>query len=270
MKKIITILSILTLLVGCNKLDKKSLTVIDDINIGVPKDSLTVQFYMKNILQKELYTKSFFEDYNDIENYKQYFQMSQVFDFPNFKNQNINHYGVYLPVIKTGTNNVIGLNILLGHTDNATLLDQNLGIINISNETNIQSFDQNTRIDLLDKIESLLYEKYGEPTEKTKRDFIPFFVLEGKTANRYGTQNESKGDAVIWKTKNMEIIFFKGIPNYNTFYDTQNNAYFYLFEDNSLTKKINKNQILCNQYAYISYNIDEETIKKLELDKIKL
>ena len=269
MKKIATIL-FATLLMACNNVEKEDLTIIDNIQLAVNADSLNKQFYKNKILQKALYTKTFFEDVEELDQNKIFFQLSTLFDFPDFKNQYINHYGAYLPTAQEGTDNIIGLNILLGHGGNASLLNNKYGVIDITKETNLQAFNQTMRTDLINKIEKMLIEKYGNPIKTVTENSIQYFVIEGKKVPEYGTNKDFKGEALLWETKNLNIILFKGIPNYNAFYNTEIDGYSFLFEDNSKTKKVGKGDILCNSYPYISYQLKKETIKKLKLDEVNL
>ena len=57
-------------LIGCNTLQDKDITVIDDIKLGVKKDSLDIQFLKKHMLLQGTYTKVFFDNYDEIENNK--------------------------------------------------------------------------------------------------------------------------------------------------------------------------------------------------------
>lgn len=255
-------------LIACNKIQDKDITIIDNIKLGVKKDSLDMQFLKKYMLLQGNYTKVFFDNYDEIENNKIYSRLSKAFDFQEYISSNIHHYGFYLPTVDDA-NNVIGIDVLLGHTSHATLIDKNYGLIDITNETQLNAFDQNVREDLINKIESLLKEKYGTPKKTIKGKGIKNYVIQGKNVNTFETGNNMLGESIVWETEYLNITYFKGIPSKYVFYDKNINSYIYNFSPQEISK-ISNDEIVCNSYAYISYYLKEKAIKELKLEKINL
>jgi hypothetical protein len=76
---------------------------------------------------------------------------------------------------------------------------------------------------------------------------------------------------IIWKTKYLNIEYFKGIASATDTYSIKIRRYLTYPDYNPFRDiKYKEGEIPCNSYSYISYQLNDLAIKELELDKVKL
>lgn len=269
MKKLSLLLFVFCI-ISCNKIEKSDLTVIDKVELGKDKKSFYKQFDSLSINPKLFYTDLIFFDSESLEKSKINIYISQIFNTQQYlpKNESTNHYGIFYPVQNFGTENIIGLKILLVHTCPSMLIT-NGHFYKITDQSKIFGISQNIRIDLIDNIQEMLISKYGKPTEILKPLNTDLYKFENGSIKTYTSDSLHMGELVTWKTKYLNICLFKGFRSYRSVYtpDGYNETY---FEDNNHTQKLQDNEIATYSLPYISYTINEETISKLKLDKINL
>lgn len=261
----------LTALISCNNKDSSELTIIDGFVLGEVEDSLKSQYNKLDIGYERFFTNREFGSLNEVEENMLSFHYTKIFDIGSYSINNgvTDHYGLYYPMKMEGSNNINGLTILLGHTGSSVLIDQ--GITNLSQETGIKYFDQNVRFDLINEVERMLKDKYGEPDEIVDSDI--FYDIVGSNIMAYNTGGQMLGKELIWRTKSIDIRFFKGFDNYNVVYNDSNNnleGYFYHFEDNNEAKKLKEKDVYTKAFPHILYQINRDGLKNIEVDEIKL
>lgn len=263
---VLTIVSIM----GCTK-DSKDLTVIDGFVLGIVEDSLKSQFNKLQIQKDRFFTSQQFSSLSEADQNQLSFYYTKLFNLSKYMTNNdvTNHYGMYYPMTMEGTTNIIGVAILLGHTDSSFLVNHE--VTNLTNDYGIKYFDQNVRFDLVNKIESMLREKYGEPDEIIESDF--FYDIEGADIISFTTEKNLMGKELIWRKKSIDIRYFKGFENYNVVYNDSNNnleGYLYHIDDNNDKRTLREKDIYSQAFPYIIYQINKEGIKTIEENEIKL
>jgi hypothetical protein len=156
MKKLCLLLFVICI-IGCNKIQKSDLTIIDKVELGKDKKSFYKQFDSLSINSKLFYTDLIFFYSESLEKSKINIYISQIFNTQQYlpKNESTNHYGIYYPVQNSGTENIIGLKILLVHTC-PTMLITGGHFFKISDQSKILGISQNIRIDLIEHIQDML------------------------------------------------------------------------------------------------------------------
>lgn len=255
---------------SCNNINKSDLTVIDKVELGKDIKIFYKQLDSLSINNKLFYTDLIFFDSESLQKSKINIYFSQIFNTQQYlpKNESTNHYGIFWPVKNYGTDNVIGLKILLVHTCPTMLITKG-DYYNISEQSKIFGISQNIRIDLIDNIQSMLTTKYGKPTEILKSLKTDLYKFENGNIKTYNSDSLHMGELVTWKTKYLNICLFKGFITYSSVYTSGGYRETY-FVDDKIPLKLQDDEIISYSLPYISYTINEETISKLKLDKINL
>ncbi len=264
---IITFL-LLTVFSCKNKIDKKEITIIDDVVLGKPKPSFEKYLDSLGIASNVFFTKPFF--YNTDQNILDYrikFWYTTRFNFSSYSTDKTSHLGLFYTINKSDA--VVGLVVIIANIMIPALVydvDQDK-VSMISQEYGYGGISQSVCISELTDIQSKLQSKYGIPKIVEKKS-NNYYVLEGNNINAYRTAPDSlfamlQNELYVWETKYLDITFFNGITDFNRFYDTAKNEYYF-------GKKQNSTSILCNFGACITYLLKNETQKKLGLDKDKI
>src|SRR5205823_3937187 len=145
------------------------ITVIDGVKLGMTTDEFFSQLDSLKIKQQVFYTKVLFTDLNELSNDKIRSYITDLFNTSEYRSKSTEHYGLYYPTTMTGTKNIIGLNILLAHTDAATAISKN-GFTNVTKETSIPGISQDLSYNQIDDVTYMLSTKYGKPTDTLRYD----------------------------------------------------------------------------------------------------
>lgn len=266
------LVSVMTFLLftDCNLPEPKDLTVIDGLQLGTTLDKFYTTLDSLKIQKREFYTKVVFSDIGELNSNKITGYVTTIFNSNKYSSASTQHYGLYWPAINTGTQNVIGLQVLLSHTDNAAIINKE-GIVHLTRENHIPAISQEISYNLDFDIPNMLSKKYGKPFEKKR--YIPanFYVLEGSQIKEYAGDSTNKGDLTIWKTKYFDIKYFEGLLSRKRTFNNKTNSYMYYFQNDAADHvDLENGEEPCYAYCYISYVLNKETIKKLSLDKPKL
>lgn len=271
--KTIFLLIVAVSVLGCNRIDKKNLEVIEGIQLGTTYKMYQKQIDSLGIQTMSFYTKSMFTDIDEIEYNQIRANISDIFNLSEFRNSHTNHYAILYPTTLTGTDNVIGLNVILGHTGNSLLLSN--GLYDLTKEYGKSAFNQNISTTLLDQIKSMLTSKYGEPTlEGFESEYNDFYAIQGKEIKEYIGDENRKGKVTEWETDNLEIELFEGLASVDAKYSQ--NGYEMVIQpsgkENDLVTGFDweKGERPCVTYVYIKYDLKSEAIKKLGLNDKKL
>ena len=251
--------------VSCTEIKEKNLTVIDNLVLGKKYTEFINQYDSLNIPYTKFYIGFPYLEADDI--------LSNQMTIGYTKNFNLlpsvvgeQHYGIYNPHKYEGTDNIVELNVLLGHTTNAWTLSPSGKTIDITKETNVKSFTQCIREDLLDKIEAMLIKKYGEPDNIYHTD-ITFYYIDKKQTKKHTIRDDYNSKLLVWNTKNLEISFFKGIKTDSSF--SKENGYFVAIDKKQKEEgtELPLDHIQAYEYSYLLYRLNDKTITSLELDK---
>lgn len=253
---------------GCNRIDKKNLEVIEGIQLGTTYKVYQKQIDSLGISAMSFYTKSFFFGGQGLENNQIRAHISDVVNLSDYRNSNIgiNHYGILYPITLAGTDNVIGLNAILGHTGM---------VLGTPEHDKKKSFNQNVASSYIDEIKRMLKSKYGEPTlEEYESKYNDFYALEGNGINEYIGDENRKGKVTKWETEYLKIELFEGLPSVDSKFSDRN--YRMVIQpsgkENEIVTDFNwdDGERPCVTYAYIKYELKSEAIKKLGLNDKKL
>ena len=269
-RNIIPVACFTLVLASCNQISSKDITVIEGVRLGTTIDELYSQFDSLKIPAKIFFTKIIFSASDDIGQNKFKNYVTDLFNSSNYGSQFVQHYGLYYPTTMSGTKNVVSLAILLIHTSPSIAIS-NRGITHLTKETNIPGIGQDISYSQADDIAIMLSNKYGKPSDTLKSEYLKFYVIKGTQIIDYHSDSSNIGELLIWKTKYVDVKYFKGISSPTNTFDSKAHSYTTYF-DNSPFRKIDydRGERPCRSYSYISYELNDEAIKKLELDKAKL
>ena len=266
--KIWAVIFCLLLFASCQRINPKDITIIDGIQLGMNEDAFNSQLDSLHIRQEIFYTKVLFDNLDEVDNTRVNCYFTDIFDNSKYNSSISKTYGIYYPTNWAETKNIIGLTVLLVHTDNALLLSS-AGYGNITKESKISGISQNLSIEQTEDIAQMLSEKYGRPLDTLKFDLTTFFVFQGNQIKKHRSDDSNIGELLTWKTKFIDINYFKGIASSESVFNTKQNAYFTIL-DNSSKIDYDNGERPCLSYGYIMYQLNSETIKKMQLDKRKL
>lgn len=274
--RLLVLLSVI--LIGVTSCDSNispdKITVIDDLVLGKSKNDFTKQIDSLGFSSTPFYTKNFFYKLSDVidktNTISQYY--TKTFNFPEYQNPPFEHIGLFRATLAPNSENVVELNIILGHTAKPYFLGE-AGLY-LFDKLDKKSFSQNVNLKVLDEIEKLYTAKYGKPSQTSRNPSNSFFVIGG---NQFVVRNENSprtGFKLTWETEYMTITFFKGITSVESLYNERYKKYIdkeILFssvtENETLYPNPIQNEIGCNSYPYISYRLKETTITRLKLNK---
>lgn len=259
-----------SILSSCNNISREDITIIDGVRLGTSKEELYSQCDSLKVEQKVFYTKVMFSSSDDVGESKIKAYITDIFNTSEYRSQSTQHYGIYYPTTFAGTKNIIGLNVLLVHTSPALAISKR-GFTYLTKETDIPGISQDISYSQTDDITSMLSKKYGKPSDTLKFEFLRFYAIEGNQIREYHSDSSNVGEMIIWKTKFLDIKFFKGISSPTNSFNSKEHSYTIYFNSNPFRKiDFDNGERPCYSYSYIAYELNDVAIKKLELDKAKL
>lgn len=257
-------------LISCQKIDENQLKIIDGIQLGT-----TYPIYKNNldslgIWSETFYTMSLFstDDLDEVKSNQITAYISDIFDLSDYKNNNTNHYAILYPVKVAGTDNIIELNALIGHTSNALMVGSGT-VYDLTKEFNIKTFNQNIATSLLKEIKDMLTLKYGAPhlnSYESTNNY--FYIIENNRIAKYYGHKDWKGRVTKWETEFLSIELFEGLSSVNAKYSPNGYLAAYWPGEKKVISEFNKEkgESPCVTYVYIKYEIKPDIIKKLGLD----
>lgn len=270
---IILLIFTIPLFFSCNKIDKKELEVIEGIRLGTTFQDYQSQLDSLNIEMESFYTQSIFFEAERLQSDEIREYVSDIFNLSQYGDSETKHYAILVPATLTGTDNVIGLNVIIGHTRNALLFQNDS--YDITSGNGISSFNQNISGSLLKKIKEMFISKYGNPVLKgSGSKYNEFYVIEGKDFKKYKGDNNWNGKITEWETDHLQIKLFEGLPSVDAKYSR--NGYEIVVqpsgkEDEIISEFNSKNgEEQCFTYAYIKYDLKTPTVQKLHLNEKQL
>ncbi len=194
---------------SCDELPNEEITVIDNITLGQTTPNLYKQMDSLSIPHTGFLKNISINNINDILDEKSYTHLyySDIFNFSDESSTYNEHYGLLWPITLTGTDNVIGLIVLLGHTRKPILEGE---AKDYASSISKKYFQQDVNKNVIEKIEKLYISKYGKPTYETESELNPIYTIENNGINHY-LNDKGIGKEIIWKTKYMDIKLFTGV-----------------------------------------------------------
>lgn len=267
MKKTLLILAC-TIIVFSSCSQKKELTVIEGLNLGVQDSIFQKQLSKLNLENSNFLTTSYIFTQRDyLENVGERRYYTALFNNPKYKNSQVEHFGILYPKESVGSSIVTELIVLLGHTEDV-IVNTNNGEENYTKTKYLfpKAFEQVVRKEILDDVEKLLMQKYGT-YKKVKIDDqnFPEYLLQGKQVVEKNNLFYPEQEALIWETDNIEITFYRGGKADLYMINTVNNNYL-----RTLTTEVGSNTETVFVQPYISYKVNDKTKKSLNLDNSKI
>lgn len=252
------------------KVKKEELRVIDDIQLGTTLNQLYSQFDSLNFSPRNFYTNILITSVNEIKNYELRIHATDIFNLSPYKTEAINHYGIFYPTLTSGSKNVVGLTVLLVHTNPVLLLSDD-GFTQLTKETGVPGISQDISISLMKDIELMLRKKYGQPISSENTLYNTIYIIEGNQIRDYVDNESSSNEYLFWKTKYYTVKFFKGMKSKASKYNIKDQVYITTyFKDPSLSINYEEGESQCQSYCFISYELTAEAIKLLGLGDPKL
>jgi len=251
---------------SCEK--KREIKVIENIELGIPTDAFFKQMDSLNLHSEVFFSKPFFISEDDLNNYIIKFYVTDIFDFKESSANGSQNLGIIYPEKYQGSDYVIGLYILMGHTDRANLISD-AGFSNLTNYYGIRAFVQDIDIFLLEQIEIMLTEKYGTPIEKDyKSIFNPVLVIDKNEIKIYSGTEINMATITEWENEYVRVILNKGLESYNIF--TPAGYTYTIYGEEIPSIDYTKGERPMRSYVYIKYEIKPDIIEKMGYNKTKL
>ncbi len=201
------------ILISCNKFPKEKITIIENLSLGVSKDTLYNQIKSKNI-PLERFTKSYIIiDKSQLIEENHFISMYNTDLFNSFANQSQEHVGLLYPILLSGTDNIFGMVVLLGHTKKPILI----GNMKVYDYLNIlRCVKQIVNEKLIEQIKEMYTSKYGISKESTSTLNYVYQINDGKIEQKLINEKEAK--TISLENEYMTITFFTGLKNYSNGY----------------------------------------------------
>jgi len=261
------------LLFSCNNVTKENRTIIDNIVLGLTVNNFSKQMDSLSIPHQRFltkYTLSNFEEIMDDNNYINMYYTS-IFNFSKYRNNFNDNFGLLYPITLTGTQNNIGLIVLLGHTAPP---DLNGYAVNFKSSLNTNFFRQDVNSDLIEQIKNLYISKYGKPKDEFTSKYSSFYAIKNNGISQY-RDSTRVGREINWETEHFKVTFFSGLASYDSYYNPEGYlevTMLYSGSEDFSPIEVDplKNEMQCFSFAYIKYQLNEKTIKQLKLDNANL
>ncbi len=148
---------------SCNSVDKKDLTIIDNLQLGESISGYDSLRSNLNIETKDFYTKNILTEEDDPQSNTVSFPVTENFNFSQYRSSTnkLSHFGLLHPVVLSGTDNIVSLIVLLAHTEIPTLntMDYYKRL-----PENLLTIKQLVASDIIKQVEDMYTSKYGKPT----------------------------------------------------------------------------------------------------------
>ena len=249
---------------SCNKIKKDDISVIENLTLGTSIDSLYEEMKIKSIEIDKYTTSLIFTDRSQILDDNNYINFYNTDIFNSFANQNDEHFGLLYPNTLSGTNNTIGMIVLLGHTKKPLYLSGAKGYEYMNNSKCVL---QTINEKLIEDIKEMYSSKYGVPKMDYSSTYNPVYIIKNGKIEQ-NLSNEIDAKRIIWETEYLEITFFTGLKNYFDGYYYKPNEKFYLDIEIAGETIDNSNKMDCYAYPFIKYELNEKAIERLKLKKV--
>lgn len=257
-----------------NQIPKEKLTIIDNFVLGQSSVNLSKQMDSLSISHKKFFTKQVLSKFDDLidDNNSINMYYTNTFNLSNFRSNHNEHIGLLYPITLTGTKNVMGMIVVLGHTSTPWFLGDTK---RHENTVDNKLFKQEVNRNLIDEIKKLYTSKYGQPITNYKSKDNNIYVIEGNQIEFYpGGDPEREGEEFNWQTEYYDIRLFTGVPSYESVYQanekTYQNTIHLAGPKYVMNPDLSKNEVQSFSYCYIKYELNSKAIKELKLDNKNL
>jgi hypothetical protein len=269
-KNIILVLLPFTFFFSCkNEIPKEKLTAIDNFVLGQSSTNVQKQMDSLSIPHKRFCTKLLINNFNELLDDKNFINMyyTNTFNLSDFRSSSHENLGLLYPMVLTGTQNIIGLIVILGHTATPWFMGD---AENYGKTFSEKVFIQDINAKLVSDIKNLYISKYGQPFDTFSMDSHKFYFIYGNQIITNGG-DKRQGLDISWETEYSTIRFFTGLPSSNSKYNLSDRSYqdevtlagpSYPLEVDKL-----KNEVQDFSYCYIEYMLNDKAIKELKLNK---
>lgn len=262
MKKAFFLISISLFIFSCNSIKKEDISVIENLTLGTSTDSLYKQMKAKSIPVDKFTTSYLIVSLNQFEDESNYLNFPYTNLFNSFANQSQEHFGLLHPITLSGTNNVIGIVVLLGHTKEPVLLGNTSQYKYLNTSKFIK---QSVNKKLIEQITDMYTSKYGVPKNEYSSEYHDVYKITDGKIKEFSSDN-IEGKTIVWETEYLEITFFTGFKNYfeGCYYKPIDK--FYLDINFTNVPVDYNNRMDCYAYSFIQYKLKENAIKQLKLN----
>jgi len=265
MKKNLFYLFFLSFTLVCCKqtIPKEKISIIENLTLGVSKDSFFNQIKSKNIPFESFIMSYLVLDRSQLIGERNFITMYYTNLFNSFANQSQEHVGLLYPITLSGTDNIFGMVILLGHTKKPVLLGsaKEYEYMNTS-----KCIKQTVNERLIEQIKEMYTSKYGPAKESSSTFNSVYDINNGKIEDKLSNEKEAK--TINWENDYMTITFFTGLKNYSSgYYRPRDKFYLDINMENDTEDILNK--VDCYTYAYIKYQLKQKAIDELKLKNSK-
>lgn len=262
-----SILSILLIVcASCNKINEKEITIIDDIVLGKPSKIFFEYLDSLGIPNDVFFIKPFFnsDDGSLLDNRIKLYYTNQ-FNYANYACDNSCHLGVFYPIANS-SGNIVRLDVIIINSMPAYYIENGeFSLIDKKNTNN--SINQSVFVTICSEIRCKLEAKYGTPKDIQNQSNLCYIFSKNAVEGFEVDPNEQLvlGENVRyeWETEYMYINFYSGIYSKYAQFNKEEKRYVF-------GNKLNLSTSPCYFSPYISYQLKNETIKKLGLDKDKI
>jgi hypothetical protein len=255
----------LIFLFSCENIDKQSLKIIDNVVLGVSQKEFNKSCDSLGIKEAIFETKLFIEKNDNLKDIALKFNYTERFNIGDFCGKNNSTIGLFYPIENSGTDNIIGLKLLLANKSKPTINNPN---IDSSTKESIYFIHQDLNENLISDIKNLFITKYGTPKTILEQNNFLFQVIQNNEIIDYRQDSINFGTVYRWETEALIINFFTGIHSKKALYNPSTKYYLLPWID--LEKAKTENYIYCRGFPYIEYRLKNEIIEKLNLNKIKI
>lgn len=257
-------------LISCQKkIENKDITIIDNIVLGTPANTCGKYLDSLGIQSKVFFTRPIFYTFekNILDNRIKFWYTTR-FNYSDFGNANRSHLGLYYTISQSDA--IVSYIVFIVNVLKPVFIFDDKKeefIASLGSEYSYGGLSQSVCCLELDAILNALKAKYGEPQKYEKRS-NNYYEIYGNEIKEYRTNPDSlfsfgQNELYVWNTKYVKISFFNGFTTPRMYFDIKTK--FYSFE-----QAPNINEFTCNFGAYIQYELTNEAIKKLGLDKEKI
>jgi|ERR1035437_3103559 hypothetical protein len=269
-KNLLIILLLFVFFLSCNNIPKEKLTVIDNFVLGQSANNISKQMDSLSIQQKRFCTKVSLNDFKEILDDNNFIRMyyTNTFNLSKYRNSFNENVGLLYPITLTGTQNIIGMIVILGHTALPNFFGDTKNYESSFKEKLIW---QDINLNLIEDIKNLYISKYGQPTDTFSMASHKVYFIKGNQIVLNGDPDR-KGLDIKWETEYYTVTFFTGLESYESYYDPNGYADVTMSFGTLGPIPVDplKNEVKCQSYCYIEYQLNNKAIKELKLDKINL
>lgn len=246
-------------LISCNSIPKEKLTVIENLTVGTSIDSLYKQMKSKSVPFDKFTTAYLVIDKSQLIDEKFFITMYYTNLFNTFHDQSKEHVGLLYPVTLSGTDNTVGIKVLLGHTKTPILLGANKDYEYL-NTSKCVKLSVNKM--LIDQIKEMYSSKYGSPKIDTSK-YNTVYTINNSTIEEKRS-DEIYAITYTWDTEFIKITFFTGLENYSDGYYKPRDKFYLDIAVTGVAEDIT-NKMDCYTYSRIEYELKQNAIDELKL-----